>query len=476
MVFNQEAQLLSSAQAEFPQVFPKDGWLEHDPETIWQDVVRLSCEAIKKAKLKPEKIAGLGISNQRETTIIWDKATGEPIHSAIVWQDQRTMNICERWLEEGLEKTIQNKTGLLIAPYFSASKISWLLDNVPGARKRAENGELAFGTIETFLIWRFTKGQVHATDASNASRTMLFNIHQQDWDSELLAAFDIPASLLPKVKDNSDDFGLTAQDILGASMPIVAAAGDQHAAMFGQACFKKGMMKSTYGTGCFMLLNTGDAVVQSKHRLLATIAYRLNNRPVYALEGSIFIAGAAVQWLRDAVHLINNAKDTEKIATSIDSTDGVYLVPAFTGLGAPYWDSRARGAILGLSRDSGMQHIVRAALESVCYQCCDIWLAMQADGVTSLETLRVDGGMANNDWLMQFLADILQVPVERPKLIETTARGIAFLAGLQLGWYQSLDEITELWQNDHIFTPAMDEDTQSKLYKGWQHAVSQIRA
>jgi glycerol kinase len=476
VIFDDKAQLISLAQQELPQSFPHDGWVEHDPKMILEHVLSLAKSVIEKAKLEPNQIAGLGISNQRETTVMWDKQTGEPIYPAIVWQDRRTAVLCEQWIQTGLEEVVQTRTGLLLDPYFSASKIRWLLDNVSGARKRALQGDLLFGTIETYLIWHLTAGQKHVTDATNASRTMLFNIHQQIWDETLLDAFDIPANILPIVKNNSDDFGLVAPSFLGASMPIVAAAGDQQAATVGQACFKAGMMKSTYGTGCFMLLNTGSQAVKSEHRLLTTTAYRLNNKPTYALEGSIFVAGAAVQWLRDAVRIISSASEAEKIALSIDNTDGVYLVPAFTGLGAPYWDPLARGAILGLTRDSGVQQIVRAALESVCYQSKDLWLAMQADGAGELDSLRVDGGMVVNDWLMQFLSDMLDVPVARPQITETTALGIAFLAGLQLGWYKNLEEIAALWQSSHLFKPKMPAPQRDKLYTGWLHAVNTIRS
>lgn len=476
MIFSQEGKLISVAQKALPQSFPQEAWVEHDPQTIWEDVIGCCKQALQDAKLKATQIAGLGISNQRETTLMWDKLTGEPIYPAIVWQDRRTTPICEHWINQGFGETVQQKTGLLIDPYFSASKIRWLLDHVPDALPRAQKGELAFGTIDTYLIWKFTDGQVHATDATNASRTMMFNINNQMWDSDLLAAFDIPANILPEVKDNSDNFGCLQSDLLGAAIPIVAAAGDQQAAAVGQACFKPGMMKTTYGTGCFMLLNTGDAPVLSKNRLLSTLAYRINGTPTYALEGSIFVAGAAVQWLRDAVHMIKDLSQTQDIAESLDSTHGVYLVPAFTGLGAPYWDPKARGAILGLTRDSGVKHIVRAALESVCYQTRDLWEAMHADGAGELEAMRVDGGMAINDWLMQFVADILGVKVMRPHVTETTAMGIAFLAGLQLGWYKNLDEIAQLWTADQSFSPNMPESQRKKLYHGWLSAVNKIRS
>lgn len=476
IIFNQAAELIAIAQKTLPQSFPKDGWVEHNPEQIWNDVLEVCQEVMNNASLNANQIAGLGISNQRETTLLWDRHTGEPIYPAIVWQDRRTTDICERWIAKNLEDTVQERTGLLLDPYFSASKIRWLLDNVPDAMERAEKGDIAFGTVDTFLVWRLTAGMMHATDATNASRTMLFNIKEQVWDETLLEAFDIPANILPEVKNNSDDFGVVSKEIFGANIPIVGVAGDQQAATIGQACFKPGMMKSTYGTGCFMLLNTGDNLVRSNNRLLATTAYRLNDKPTYALEGSIFVAGAAVQWLVDAVQMIQDAKETEALALRINNTDGVYLVPAFTGLGAPYWDPKARGAILGLTRDSGVDHIVRAALESVCYQSKDLWLAMEADGAAELDCLRVDGGMSVNDWLMQFLADILDVPVTRPHITETTALGIAFLAGLQLGWYSDLDSIEQHWHKDKAFKPTMGDKRRDKLYHGWLRAVEQIRS
>lgn len=476
LVFDQQAKVLSQASQEHPQSFPHDGWVEHDPLLIWTHTLAVCKQAIESAQLTAQQITGLGISNQRETTIVWDKHTGEPIYPAIVWQDRRTATLCEQWEKDGLAQEVQNRTGLLLDPYFSASKLRWILDNVPEARARALQGDLLFGTVDTFLIWNLTAGQKHLTDATNASRTLLFNIHDQTWDHFLLDAFDIPANLLPTVKNNGDDFGLVIPQLLGASMPIVAVAGDQQAASFGQACFHEGMMKSTYGTGCFMLLNTGDTPVLSKNKLLTTTAYRLNNQVSYALEGSIFIAGAAVQWLRDAMHLIKSAGEAESIAMSLDQNEGVYLVPAFTGLGAPYWDPLARGAILGLTRDTGVKHIVRAALESVCYQSKDLWLAMQADSASRPKTLRVDGGMVRNDWLMQFLADMLGVCVARPQIIETTARGIAFIAGLQLGWYRDLEAISLLWESDHDFQPLMPQAQVHTLYEGWLSAVNTIRS
>lgn len=475
IVFDKYAQPVAAVYRELPQSYPHEGWVEHSPQTIWADVLAVSQEVLEKANITAEHIAGIGISNQRETTIIWDKMTGEPIYPAIVWQDRRTTALCELWLAEDLTDMVAEKTGLLLDPYFSASKIRWIMDNVAGAKQRAMAGELLFGTIDTYLVWMLTGGQSHVTDATNASRTLLYNIHTQDWDPALLDAFDVPASLLPTVLDNAADFGTVQASFFGAPIPIVALAGDQQAALIGQACFNPGMMKATFGTGCFMLLNTGTKPLVSTHRLLSTVAYRLNGHVIYALEGSIFVAGAALQWLRDAVKLIDSAADSEQIAMQVDDTEGVYLVPAFTGLGAPYWDPKARGAILGLTRNSGVAHIVRATLESVCYQCRDLWLAMQADGASELHTLRVDGGMVINDWLMQFLSDMLRVTVERPQQTETTARGVAFLAGIQLGWYADLDAAAELWASDRVFKPDMPAQRQQTLYVGWLESVRKIR-
>jgi glycerol kinase len=418
-------------------------------------------------------IAALGITNQRETTVIWDRATGEPIHPAIVWQDRRTAEFCRKHVRKSA--WLNRKTGLLLDPYFSATKIGWMLDRVKGARKRAEKGELAFGTIDSWLLWNLTGGKVHATDATNACRTALFNIKTQQWDPELLRFFGVPAALMPEVRDSASDFGTTDPALFGGGIRIGGIAGDQQAATIGQACFKKGMIKSTYGTGCFMVLNTGSQMKLSKNRLLTTVAYRLNGKVTYALEGSIFVAGAAVQWLRDAMHLITSAGDTEAIARSIDDTQGVYLVPAFTGLGAPYWDPQARGAVLGLTRDSGIAHIVRAALESVCYQTRDLLGAMKQDAVSPTE-LRVDGGMVVNNWVTQFLADVLKIPVVRPQTVETTALGAAFLAGLQVGVYKSLDEIAALWQSDARFAPSMKPARADALYAGWREAVERVKS
>lgn len=473
ILFDREGRKLGTHQVELPQSYPKPGWVEHDAQRIWKDTVTCVRGALKQARLKAADVAALGITNQRETTVIWDRATGEPIHPAIVWQDRRTADFCKQHARKSA--WLSKKTGLLLDPYFSATKIAWLLDHVKGARRRAEKGELAFGTIDSWLLWKLTGGKVHATDATNASRTALFNIKTQRWDAALLKFFRVPASLLPEVRDSADDYGHTDAALFGGAIAIGGIAGDQQAATVGQACFKPGMIKSTYGTGCFMVLNTGSTLRFSRHRLLSTVAYRLNGKTTYALEGSIFVAGAAVQWLRDAMHLIKSAGDTESIARSIEDTQGVYLVPAFTGLGAPYWDPQARGAVLGLTRDSGMAHIVRAALESVCYQTRDLLGAMKQDSVAPTE-LRVDGGMVVNNWVTQFLADMLKIPVVRPQTVETTALGAAFLAGLQVGIYKSLDEIAALWQSDARFKPAMKRQRADALYAGWREAVERVKS
>lgn len=469
IAFTRDGHAAASSGRELPQIYPASGWVEHDPERIWDDVRHCVRETLSQLE-DGSRIAAIGVTNQRETTVLWDRRSGRPLHNAIVWQDRRTAADCEALAEH--EDWIAGRTGLLLDPYFSATKLAWLLNTVPGARAAAKAGELAFGTIDSFLLWRLTEGRVHATDASNAARTLLFNIHTQEWDDELLALFDIPRSLLPEVRDSAADFGQTR--LFGDLMPITGMAGDQQAATVGQACFEPGMVKSTYGTGCFMVMNTGSLALRSRHRLLTTVAYRLDGVPTYAVEGSIFIAGAAVQWLRDALKLIEHAGDTEGLARQVDSTGGVYLVPAFTGLGAPYWDPLARGAITGLTRDSGISHIVRAALESVCYQSRDLLDAMRADGA-SPASIRVDGGMVANDWLMQFLADMLGVDVERPGTSETTALGAAWLAGLGCGWYRDLAELSALWRCQARFVPAMAEDRRATLYAGWLKAVAKTR-
>jgi len=475
IIFDREGRKLGSAQRELPQSFPQPGWVEHDPRRIWDDTLACVRAALGEAGLAAADVAALGITNQRETALIWERASGRAIHPAIVWQDRRTAEWCARHGEPTRERWLQAKTGLLLDPYFSATKIAWLLDHVPGARARARAGELAFGTVDSWLLWKLTGGRLHATDATNASRTLLYDLQAQRWDEELLSFFDVPAALLPEVRDSAADYGETAPELFGAPIPIRAVLGDQQAAVVGQACFEPGMIKSTYGTGCFLVLNTGSQPRLSRHRLLSTLAYRCAGRVAYALEGSIFVAGAAVQWLRDAVHLIRQAGESESLARSIADTRGVYLVPAFTGLGAPYWDPQARGAILGLTRDSGIAHIVRAALESVCYQTRDLLEAMRADAPAPTE-LRVDGGMAVNDWLMQFLADVLQLPVVRPQTVETTALGAALLAGLAAGVYRSLEDIAHTWRAQARFMPRLEAARAEALYAGWREAVARVRS
>lgn len=470
IVFDRHNAIVSLAQQEFTQFYPQDGWVEHDANEIWSSTLATAREALQKAGLAADNIASIGITNQRETTVVWDRATGQPIHNAIVWQDRRTADTCRDLALHA--DMVTAKTGLLLDPYFSASKIAWILDHVDGARERAEAGELAFGTIDTWLLWNLTNGTVHATDATNASRTSLFDIHQQQWDDELLDIFCVPRRLLPAVQDSAADYGKTT--LLGGVIAIGGVAGDQQAALIGQACVAPGMSKSTYGTGCFMMLNTGEKAVHSQHKLLTTVAYRIKGQATYALEGSIFIAGAAVQWLRDAVQMVNHARETKDLAESIDSTGGVYLVPAFTGLGAPHWNPDARGAIVGLTRDSGVAEITRAALEAVAYQTRDLLDAMVADGAAAPTALRVDGGMVANDWLTQFLADMLNVPVDRPVVTETTALGAAYLAGMHAGWYSSLGELQQHWCMDQQFKPTMETARREALFAGWQQAITKI--
>lgn len=474
IVFNEAGESCGVGQQAFKQFFPHDGWVEHDPEEIWQSTLAVCKAAIASAKIKPADILSIGITNQRETTIIWDRFTGEAVYQAIVWQDRRTSDYCQKLKEQGKEALVSQKTGLLLDPYFSATKIAWVLDNVDGVRKRAEAGDLCFGTIDSFLIWRLTQGKHHYTDATNASRTLLFNIHTQVWDDDLLALFNIPRNLLPEVKDCSDDFGVCHADIFGTAIPIGGVAGDQQAALIGQACFEVGMAKSTYGTGCFMILNTGSEAIQSTHKLLTTVAYRLKGKTTYALEGSIFIAGAVVQWLRDGLKIIESAEDTEALAREVGYQSDVFLVPAFTGLGAPYWDPEARGALLGLTRDTGIKEIVSAALMSVGLQTADLLKAMNQDGATFPSHLRIDGGMVANDWLAQSLADLMQVSVERPANVETTALGVAYLAGLQAGIYQSCEEIAKLWKKEKEFNPVLDPQRAADIYKKWQQQVARV--
>ena len=475
IVFDQRGIIVTTAQKEFTQFFPDDGWVEHDAEEIWDTTLAVCREALKNAQLKASDIAGIGITNQRETTIVWDRQTGKPIHKAIVWQDRRTSALCMELKTQGHEPRVKDVTGLLIDPYFSATKVAWILDQVEGARERAERGELAFGTVDSFLLWRLTGGASHKTDATNASRTMLFNIHTQQWDEDMLTLFRVPGSLLPEVEDSAADFGSTLPEWLGDSIPVAGIAGDQQAALIGQACFQPGMIKSTYGTGCFMILNTGAEALDSQNRLLTTVGYRLKGEVTYALEGSIFIAGAAIQWLRDGIALISNAKETEAMAQEVGVEHGVYMVPAFTGLGAPYWDPEARGALFGLTRDTGIKDIVTAGLQSVAYQTKDLIHAMEGDGAGKPTTLRVDGGMVANNWVVQFLSDVLNVNVDRPAVIETTALGAAYLAGLQVGVFNSLEDIATLWHCERHFSPDMNDELRDQLYSGWLKAVARVR-
>ncbi len=481
IVFDTDSAIRGLAQKELTQYYPRDGWVEHDAEEIWRDTVAVCREAIARAGIEPGSIAAVGITNQRETVVVWDRRTGRPVHRAIVWQDRRTAEMCRELLDEGFESHVQTTTGLVIDPYFSATKLAWLLEHVEGLRPRAERGELAFGTIDSYLLFRLTGGRVHATDVSNASRTMLWDIHRQRWDEALLERLGIPSPLLPEVRDTSGDFGTTEASLLGRPLPVRGIAGDQQAASFGQACFRPGTLKSTYGTGCFALLNTGEAAVPSRNRLLTTIAWRLGGRTTYALEGSIFVAGAAIQWVRDGLGLIRDAAESEAIARELPDAGGVYFVPAFTGLGAPHWDPHARGAILGLTRGTTGQHIVRAALEAICYQSADLLEAMADDlrhgGVGALpEELRVDGGMVANSWFCQYLADILARPVDRPRVIETTALGAAYLAGLGAGIWSSPQEIEAQWQRERRFLPAMPQQLRAERLAGWAEAVARVRS
>ncbi len=475
IVFDRTGRPVTSAQKELPQIFPKPGWVEHDPEEIWRATVEVCRGALANAKLDAGALAGVGITNQRETTVVWDRATGKPVHNAIVWQDRRTADRCAEMQRAGHEKLVSERTGLLLDPYFAGTKIAWILDHVAGSRAAADKGALAAGTIESFLLWRLTGGKVHASDATNASRTLLLDIRNGTWDGELQKLLGVPGSLLPSVVDCAGEFGVTTADILGAPVPVLGMAGDQQAATIGQACIKPGMVKATYGTGCFALLNTGSMAVHSRSRLLTTIAYQLDGRRTYALEGSIFIAGAAVQWLRDGLRLISKSAEVEALAKEANPAHGVYMVPAFVGLGAPYWDANARGAVLGLTRDSGPAELAAATLDSVCYQTRDLVEAMRGDGAQIAE-LRVDGGMVVNDALMQRLADTVGAPVERPRVTETTALGAAFLAGLQAGLWPSLDALASTWALDRAFRPAEDAASRDRRYTGWQDAVRRVRS
>ncbi len=473
IIFDHESHIVGSSQKEFTQIFPKPGWVEHDADEIWLSVQFVMGDAMRRAGIDPGQIAAIGITNQRETAVIWDKNTGIPVYNAIVWQSRQTSSICDEILNDGYAKMIQDKTGLLIDPYFSASKIRWIFEHVDGTRERAERGDLLFGTIDTWLVWKLTGGQAHVTDYSNASRTLLYNIYDLNWDEELLKLFEVPGSMLPEVKPSSCVYGMTAPcNFFGRQVPISGIAGDQQAALFGQACYEPGMMKNTYGTGCFMLMNTGETPIQSQHGLVTTLAWGYEGKVEYALEGSIFVAGSAVQWLRDSLQIIRTAPESETVASQVEDSEGVYVVPAFTGLGAPYWDDKARGAIFGLTRGSTRAHLVRATLESLAYQTKDIILAMQEDSGIEIKELKVDGGAVTNNLLMQFQSDMLGVPVERPVINETTALGAAYLAGLAVGFWDSRKELAEHRQTDRIFTPAFDDEKRDRLYRGWKQAVA----
>jgi len=475
IIFDHDGNVVSVAQQEFMQYYPKPGWVEHDPNEIWATTMGVIADAMARGNINRSQISAIGITNQRETTVIWDAETGKPVHNAIVWQDRRTSKICDNLKEKGLEETIKHKTGLMVDAYFSGTKIKWILDNLEGAREKAEAGKLRFGTIDTWLIWKLTNGKVHVTDYTNASRTMIYNIFTLKWDEDLLKELNIPSSLLPEVKPSSQIYGNTDADVFGAEVPIAGIAGDQQAATFGQVCYDKGMAKNTYGTGCFMLMNTGEDPIESKHGLLTTIAYGIDGKVNYALEGSIFVTGAAVQWLRDELKIVDSAADTEYYATKVKDNGGVYFVPAFAGLGAPYWDMYARGTIVGLTRGSSKAHIIRATLESIAYQTRDVLEAMEADSGIKLKTLRVDGGAALNNFLLQFQSDILGVEVERPVVNETTALGAAYLAGLAVGYWNGQEELLRKWKRDALFTPQMDEDERERLYAGWKRAVERAK-
>ncbi|GLB61115.1 glycerol kinase GlpK [Cytobacillus sp. NCCP-133] len=472
ILFNKKGEIVYTAQKEFTQYFPKPGWVEHNPNEIWGSILSVIAGVFSESGIKPEQVAGIGITNQRETTVVWDKETGIPIYNAIVWQSRQTSKICDKLKEKGYNDLFREKTGLLIDAYFSGTKVKWILDHAEGAREKANQGKLLFGTIETWLIWKLSGGKAHVTDYSNASRTLMFNIHDLKWDEELLDILGVPKSMLPEVKSSSEVYAHTVDyHFFGMEVPIAGAAGDQQAALFGQACFEKGMAKNTYGTGCFMLMNTGEKAVKSEHGLLTTIAWGLDGKIEYALEGSIFVAGSAIQWLRDGMRMLKDAKDSERYAKKVDSTEGVYVVPAFVGLGTPYWDSDVRGAVFGITRGTSKEHFIRATLESLAYQTKDVLSAMEADSGIELKTLRVDGGAVKNNFLMEFQSDLLNVPVERPTINETTALGAAYLAGLAVGYWDSQVEIAEQWAIDQSFSPSMDEKARNDLYQGWKKAV-----
>jgi glycerol kinase len=472
VIFDHNGLIISMASKEFKQIYPKPGWVEHNPIEIWSSQIEVAIGVLNKAGLEAGDITAIGITNQRETTIIWDKNNGKPVYNAIVWQCRRTAPICDQLKEKGFAESIRKKTGLVVDAYFSGTKIKWILDNVKGVRKRAKKGEILFGTVDSWLIWNLTRGKVHVIDYSNASRTMIFNIHQLDWDEEILEEMDIPKAILPQPLPSSYVYGNTDKEIFGVEIPISGDAGDQQAALFGQACYEPGMAKNTYGTGCFILMNTGEKIVSSKNGLLTTIAWGVNGKVEYALEGSIFIAGAVVQWLRDELRMINSSEEVEKYALKVKDTNGVYLVPAFVGLGAPYWDMYARGTIVGLTRGAKKEHILRAAEESIAYQSRDVLEVIQKDSGIGLKKLKVDGGAVRDNFLMQFQSDILGVPVVRPQVIETTALGAAYLSGLAVGYWKDKEEIAQKWKVDKEFSPNMDEKIKEKLYKGWKKAVS----
>lgn len=475
ILFDKEGKIVTEAQRDFQQHFPKPGWVEHDPMEIWTTQASVATEAITKANITAEQIAGIGITNQRETTIIWDRKTGDPLYNAIVWQDRRTSVYCNELKANGKENFVTEKTGLIIDSYFSATKIKWILDNVEGARERAENGDLCFGTVDSWLIWKLSNSEEHLTDITNASRTMLFNIHTQKWDEELLKLFNIPASLLPEVKSSSEIFCKTSGKIFATRIPVAGVAGDQQAALFGQLCTEKGMAKTTYGTGCFLVMNTGEKPVQSKNRLLTTIAWKVNGEVNYALEGAVFIGGAAIQWLRDGLKMIDNAELSEGLARKIEDNEGVYFVPALTGLGAPHWDQDARGAFFGITRGTSKAHFCRAALESIAYQVHDVLKAMEKDSGVKTKHLKVDGGATANDFLMQFQTDILNCIVQRPKMLETTALGAAYLAGLAVGYWKDIEELKNLWEEDQTFEPNMNPEVVEKNLYYWEKAVSRTK-
>lgn len=476
IIFNKKGEILSIAQQEFEQIFPKPGWVEHDANEIWTSIHAVMAEALRKADAEPSQIVAIGITNQRETTVVWDKETGKPIYNAIVWQSRQTEDICKELREKGYEETFRNKTGLLIDPYFSGTKVKWILDHVEGAREKAEKGQLLFGTIDTWLVYKLSGGKRHITDYSNASRTLMYNIYEQKWDDELLDILGVPKSMLPEVRPSSEVYAKTVDyHFFGHEVPIAGVAGDQQAALFGQAAFEPGIAKNTYGTGAFLLMNTGEKAVKSNHGLLTTLAWGLDGKVTYALEGSIFVAGSAVQWLRDGLRMIKSASESEEYATKVASTEGVYLVPAFVGLGTPYWDSEARGAVFGITRGTTKEHFIRATLESIAYQTKDVLDAMISDSGIHLKSLRVDGGAVSNDFLMQFQSDILGVNVDRPVVTETTALGAAYLAGLAVGYWDSVEEIATQWQVERTFTSQMPAEERERLYDGWKKAVAATR-